>query len=584
MKNAVTCAVKLVIWDLDETFWEGTLSEGGGVAIEANIACVRQLVDRGIMNAISSKNDHDAAMARLAEMGIADMFVFPRINWEDKGPQIAALIADCRLRPQNVLFVDDNPHNLQEAAFSSPGLMTAGPEVLPRLLDLPGAQGRPDPGHERLKQFKVLERKSSAQKKYSSNEEFLRHSDIRVCLGSDCVAHADRIAELIERTNQLNFTKKRIARKELDDLLADATVRNLYVSAKDAFGDYGIVGFVSIRDGECLHFLFSCRIIGLGVVEWVYDELGQPRLDVVGETVLTLPFQCRPDWINQPLDYREKSRVKAKRVRVSVLLRGGCDLSQMEQYLRFRRLDCEFNHRRFHRDHTAFALSAYRFKGNPILDEIRRKTPFLWENAFETDVFGASHDVVVFSLLIDYIQAVFRYNSNPDLRVAYGVWMRPVSKENLGPFKAEELNWFLENFTGTGRIGAEELKADLRFIRSHMPPDVHLVLINGCEVQHENPQEQGTLAAHRELNKAVDAFLAECPENTHLLDMRRIVTRREQLTNCIRHYQRDVYWEMAQELMRIVSEIAEKRARGTPSFLKRIATAWKTLFGGGATT
>ncbi len=81
MKNAVTCAVKLVIWDLDETFWEGTLSEGGGVAIEANIACVRQLVDRGIMNAISSKNDHDAAMARLAEMGIADMFVFPRINW-----------------------------------------------------------------------------------------------------------------------------------------------------------------------------------------------------------------------------------------------------------------------------------------------------------------------------------------------------------------------------------------------------------------------------------------------------------------------------------------------------------------------
>ena len=65
--------IKLVIWDLDETFWEGTLSEGGGVAIEANIACVRQPVDRGIMNAISSKNDHDAAIARLAEIGTGNV-------------------------------------------------------------------------------------------------------------------------------------------------------------------------------------------------------------------------------------------------------------------------------------------------------------------------------------------------------------------------------------------------------------------------------------------------------------------------------------------------------------------------------
>lgn len=43
------------------------------MAIEANIACVRQPVDRGIMNAISSKNDHDAAIARLAEIGTGNV-------------------------------------------------------------------------------------------------------------------------------------------------------------------------------------------------------------------------------------------------------------------------------------------------------------------------------------------------------------------------------------------------------------------------------------------------------------------------------------------------------------------------------
>ena len=65
MHRSITEKIKLVIWDLDDTFWAGTLSEGGGDAIEANIACLRTLVDRGIMNSISSKNDFDKAMKYL---------------------------------------------------------------------------------------------------------------------------------------------------------------------------------------------------------------------------------------------------------------------------------------------------------------------------------------------------------------------------------------------------------------------------------------------------------------------------------------------------------------------------------------
>ena len=35
--------VKLVIWDLDETFWRGTLTEGGIAHIDSNIEMVREL-------------------------------------------------------------------------------------------------------------------------------------------------------------------------------------------------------------------------------------------------------------------------------------------------------------------------------------------------------------------------------------------------------------------------------------------------------------------------------------------------------------------------------------------------------------
>ncbi len=570
-------SIKLVIWDLDDTFWAGTLSEGGGEAVGTNISCLRTLVDRGIMNSISSKNDSAKAMQRLKEMGVADLFVFPRINWEDKGPQVAAIIQDCNLRPENVLFIDDNARNLQEAAFHAEGLMTASPDIIPRLLEMPEAEGRPDPEHARLAQFRVLERKNEARRAYTSNDEFLRRSDVRVNLCTDCFAHVDRILELIDRTNQLNFTKKRIGKDALEKLLAAPAARNMYVTVKDAFGDYGIVGFVSLHGSECAHFLFSCRLIGLGVVEWVYAELGMPHLEVVGETAVPFPFTIRPDWINQPAKEESPVARKIRKVGLSVLLRGGCDLLQMEPYLKFRRLTCEFNHRRYHRDHTAFALDAYRYKGDPRLAEICENVPFLWKNTFDTGVYDSSYDVVVFSLLIDYIQAVYRHCSDAGLRLGYGVWMRPLSHENIEPFKAGELDWFLDNFLCTGRVSAQELKEDLEFIRGHMAPDVHLVLINGCEVAHENPLEPGTLAVHVELNKAIDEFVAAHGSNTHLLDMRKIVTRREQLTNNIRHYQRDVYWKMARELMDITAGIAEKKGKGTPPFLRRIWTMWKSI-------
>ena len=47
---------KLVIWDLDETFWDGTLTEGGIKFKPENLKLVQELVTKGIMNSICSKN------------------------------------------------------------------------------------------------------------------------------------------------------------------------------------------------------------------------------------------------------------------------------------------------------------------------------------------------------------------------------------------------------------------------------------------------------------------------------------------------------------------------------------------------
>ncbi len=139
--------VKLVIWDLDDTFWRGTLSEGPVDLDPDRIELVRALNRRGIVNAICSKNDEAPVRAELEAAGMWDEFVFARIDWTPKGPRVARIIEDAQLRPENVLFVDDRASNLGEAEHYAPGLQTAGPEILgePARSAPGGREGRPRP-------------------------------------------------------------------------------------------------------------------------------------------------------------------------------------------------------------------------------------------------------------------------------------------------------------------------------------------------------------------------------------------------------------------------------------------------------
>ena len=116
--------IKLVIWDLDETFWKGTFSEGPVDVPQENVSLLKNLTDCGIVNSICSKNDAGQVMDFLREANLSAFFVFPSVDWTPKGSRIKQLISDMQLRPANVLFLDDNPSNLGEAEHFCPEIMT----------------------------------------------------------------------------------------------------------------------------------------------------------------------------------------------------------------------------------------------------------------------------------------------------------------------------------------------------------------------------------------------------------------------------------------------------------------------------
>ncbi len=338
--------IRLVIWDLDETFWQGTLLEEGAKIIQANCEIVKELAERGILSSICSKNDFEKSKAFLIAVGIWDFFVFPTINWKAKGPRLADLLKRVHLRAPTVLYIDDNHGNRNEARFFVPGIQVADEKVLSSLLSDPLLQGKNDKGLSRLNHYKNLENRYTEQENFAGdNLAFLRNSQICISIETDLKPHYPRILEMINRTNQLNFTKRRLpedeatAFAELDRLLARHNCVAGLIRVVDKFGDYGYCGLfiMEILEGgqrHLEHFIFSCRILNMGVEHYVYNFLKRPTLDIVGEVISNPADNLEVDWINLISPKAVSGKRGSKKSQRAYFLRGGCDLAVLEHYTR----------------------------------------------------------------------------------------------------------------------------------------------------------------------------------------------------------------------------------------------------------
>src|SRR5262249_1973520 len=192
------------------------------------------------------------------------------------------LIEAAQLRPANVLFVDDNHLNREEVAWFATGIQVADPAEpgFDAFVEAIAAAGKPDPDHQRLREYRHLETRAAAATGFVDNTDFLRTSEIAVEVRPVAPDDAPRIHELIGRTNQLNYTKARVDEDAVRALLADPATTARAIRVRDRFGDYGLVGFAAVRDGAVEQLAFSCRILGMGVERAVYERLGRPAITI----------------------------------------------------------------------------------------------------------------------------------------------------------------------------------------------------------------------------------------------------------------------------------------------------------------
>ncbi|MCM1223520.1 MAG: HAD-IIIC family phosphatase [Lachnospiraceae bacterium] len=596
--------VKLVIWDLDDTFWKGTLSEGPVTLIKENVEAIKWLVDHGVMNSIVSKNNFEDAKRELEKHGLWEYFVFPSIDWTPKGARVKGVIEDMALRPDNALFIDDNAMNLREAQFILPKLMTLDAadiasfwEALPRLK-------KQDLSHKRLSQYRILESKRDAKSHSASIGDFLRESQIRVSMRPAKESDLDRIHEMVMRTNQLNFTKNRCSKEDLEKQFASPAFDLGVVEASDKYGDYGIVGFYSLDKAtrRLKHFLFSCRTLGMGVEQYVYQQLGFPELEIVGDVANKVEPKAIVDWINLTTasEAKEQKAETPKGRKLKVLLKGPCDMAGTIDFLNTAGITLvdELNYV----NDRGVSITGFNHTSNILqginaskegLNSLVAQAPMIDHGIFRTRLFEEDWDVVFLSLLPDSHEGVYRRKSD-GLRFSFSsfnfdftnpanwdaILAGKVNAHNY-KFSREDLENLRRDFTFIGHLPAKEIADNVQTIAEKLPKSTALVLFLGnTRVTNDNPNPEfkGQAGVNKEINKEIKARFADSPR-IRIIDYTDMAEEGD--GSEANHLSRRARYRTALAMQSILGEISDRPAASSanmPYSLVMVKRTFKRIF------
>src|SRR5579872_1236333 len=259
--------VKCVVWDLDNTLWDGILVEDGPERLRLKSGIpeiLRELDQRGILHSIASKNNPEDALQVLKRFRLDQYFLCPQIGWQPKSVGIRTIAQQLNIGLDSLLFVDDSDFELSEVAGSCPEVRVVsadGYRTLPQRSDC--AVPVTAESQERRKLYRVEESRRTVAQNFSHDYmAFLRYCEIHLSIRLMTEENLERVHELTQRTNQMNFSGNRYDREVLRHLLSSKDEDSFVLSCEDRFGSYGVIGFsvVERREPRMRDLMFSCRI------------------------------------------------------------------------------------------------------------------------------------------------------------------------------------------------------------------------------------------------------------------------------------------------------------------------------------
>lgn len=259
--------IKCIVWDLDNTMWDGTLIESGveKLKLKNNIKeILTSLEEKGVIHSIASKNNPEEVFSALKHFGIEEYFLFPKISWIPKSAGIKEIARDLNIGVDSLLFIDDSVFEREEVKNSLPGVQVVDAAEYNSLLAMECFKGIVTEEGKNRKQLYLNEatRKEKSENFDGEYLDFLKSCDIRMELLPLVPEYYERVYELTQRTNQMNFSGNIYKAGDIEKIAGDDNLDKYVLKCSDKFGDYGIIGFALInkKENRLIDLMFSCRI------------------------------------------------------------------------------------------------------------------------------------------------------------------------------------------------------------------------------------------------------------------------------------------------------------------------------------
>ena len=286
-------AKKAVIFDCDNTLWKGILGEDGFDGIDmsehSKVGGIYHQVQNmavwlskhGVLIGLCSKNnpeDVDDVIARHPDMALKnDNIVISEVNWNDKASNLRAIAETLNIGLDSLVFVDDSDFEInlikeqlpQVLCMQVPEAIYDYPSKLSEIVNTYFFFSDSKADLDKTIQYKQQAERAKQKSKFADITDYLRSLEMEIRFGVDLADEAERVAQLTQKTNQLNVCTTRYTQTQIENIKNSTSQSYISLSVKDKFGDSGLTGvaIVSFADskGTIDDFLMSCRVMGRNI-------------------------------------------------------------------------------------------------------------------------------------------------------------------------------------------------------------------------------------------------------------------------------------------------------------------------------
>ncbi|HEY0163038.1 MAG TPA: HAD-IIIC family phosphatase, partial [Edaphobacter sp.] len=243
---------------------------------------------RGVVLAVCSKNDYKNAAEPFEKhpemvLRLKDIASF-QANWEPKSENLRRIAQDLNLGLDSIVFVDDNPAEIEIVNQFVPEVETIwlGPdpaEYAAQLLNCRLFEPRSITSDDlqRGEQYQQQAARVQAMNTGTDMDSYLDSLEMYSLISEFTPVDVPRISQLINKSNQFNVTTRRRSEAEVEALIGDPNFYGFSVRLADKFGDNGLISVVIVKvEGATAvvdTWLMSCRVLKRQMEDEVVNEM-----------------------------------------------------------------------------------------------------------------------------------------------------------------------------------------------------------------------------------------------------------------------------------------------------------------------